>query len=234
MKFLLQNTWLEFGDADDIMNYCNKNNYNIEILNETQLVQKPNFFEYIYFCDTCVVYNQLLKNNLLRLCPDTYDYDFYELFKRNIIKVMLYDVKYVEPFFIKPVKNTKIFSGHIVYDKLQLKSLQSCNNVEVYISNIINIVGEYRLLIGNNKLYGSSFMKGAYDENYLKKINIDKIIELVGIAFMCVDIGILTNGEFIVVEINLPYSLDDYDIEFEKYINFCIDSCTYINSHVVF
>lgn len=232
MQFLIQDTWIEFDGADDIINYCLINGSKYEILNENDLLLKTNFFEYIFFCDTNIVYQQLQKNNLTHLCPCTYDKKFNCLFGRNIKEVKLHDVDFDIPIFIKPVMNTKIFSGHIIYDKLQLDSLKiEFGNTCIYTSNVINIIGEYRLLIGNSKLYGSSYMKGSYDENYLEKMDINKIIDLVGNSFLCVDIGLLNNGNYIVVEINPPYSLDDYDIEFEQYINFCIDSCNYINSH---
>jgi hypothetical protein len=178
------------------------------------------------------VYYHLCKNNLQHLCPDTYSDKFEQFYHRNIKKLKLNDVIFNSPIFIKPAENSKLFSGHIIQNKLQFDSLRSYyGNVNVYISNIINIVGEYRLLIGNNKIYGSSYMKGMYDENYLEKININKLIELTSNTFLCVDIGILENDNFVVIEINPPYSLDNYDIPIDQYMSFCIEACNYINSH---
>jgi hypothetical protein len=63
---------------------------------------------------------------------------------------------------------------------------------------------------------------------------IKKLVEITD-DFKCIDIGLVQNGDnydWCVVEINPPFSLDDYDIPFEEYIQFCIDACLYINSRV--
>ena len=59
------------------------------------------------------------------------------------------------------------------------------------------------------------------------KIFITKLIELTNENFRCIDIG-FTN-KWIIVEINHPYSLDDYEIPIENYMEFCINSFKKIN-----
>lgn len=232
MKFLIHDVWHEWGESVDIIEYCNKNNFQYEILSSDELLSRKDFFSCIYFCDTNIVYEKLLQNKMEHLSNSTYDVRFNDFFGRTIEQKKLVDIVFQDKIFVKPVLNTKLFSGTIIENNTQLEILKNnFGKIDVYISNIIDIEGEYRLLIGNNKLYGSSHMKGSYDEKYLDAINVDQLIKLVGKDYMCVDMGITKNNKCILVEINPPYSLDSYDIELDKYFEFCIDACEYFSSN---
>lgn len=75
-------------------------------------------------------------------------------------------------------------------------------------------------------------MKGHDIKNYLNKIDITKLITLTGSEFKCIDIGFIDTNKWLIVEINPMYSLDDYEMNITDYMNFCVDSCIWINNQI--
>lgn len=227
MKVIIEDSWNEYGDADDIIQYCSDNNMQYQILSPEQISGLNNFFDYVFFCNTEIVLEKLRSTNCENLCPDTYDQTYKEFYNRTIEKVSLADIILTEPIFIKPIDNDKFFDGHVVKLQSDIDSLKSVHpNMMVYKSEVISIVAEYRLLIGNGKLYGVGHMKGQkinINEEYVKRL-----VELTNEKFRCVDVGFTNFGTWIVVEINPMYSLDDYGIEIDKYMSFCIDACKWV------
>ena len=185
----------------------------------------PHFFSYIYFCNTSIVLSKLKEYDSDHLCPDTYENIYDEFYCRKIDKIKLKNINFTENIFIKPVDNSKSFDGFIVTSQKNLDELKYIDpDMDVYKSEIINIIAEYRLLIGNGKIYGSAHMKGIIIENYLNIINVSKLIELTGLKFRCVDVGFISTDKWLVVEVNPMYSLDDYNMNIINYMNFCIDA----------
>jgi hypothetical protein len=100
----------------------------------------------------------------------------------------------------------------------------NCNDdLLVYYSELVNFAVEYRLLIGNNKLYGQGFQKG----NKLINLDLNFINDLIKLShqeFFCIDIGyIIDKKEWAVVEINPPFALDDYGIKLNDYMDYFFD-----------
>lgn len=185
-------------------------------------------FGHVCTCVECFV--NMKKITLDTICPDTYESTYKEFYCRSIEKVKIENIILTDCIFIKPVKNNKLFDGHVIRTQLEIDNLKyNYPNLIVYKSDVINIISEYRLLIGNGKLYGSGHMKGLKFDN-LNNIDINKLIELVSDKFRCIDIGYVDNSEkWIIIEINPMYSLDNYDISINAYMEFCIDSCKWIN-----
>lgn len=233
MNVIIENTWNDYGEADDIIQYCEANNIKYQILPATQIVILDNFFDNIFFCNTEIVLEKLKQVNFADLCPDTYDSTYNEFYHRLIEKINISDIIITDSIFIKPVENNKLFNGHIVLSQLDVDSLAYADpKMMVYKSNVINIMAEYRLLMGNGKLYGHSYMKGCQIDNYLNKIDINKLIGLTGDKFRCIDVGFTDETSWLIVEINPMYSLDSYNIDIKDYMEFCIDSCKFINKCV--
>ena len=165
--------------------------------------------------------------------------------------------------FIKPVGNNKRFDGRVVSsvsdieelmsdcdissvengncalsthvgfeDKIPLHTFDNIN--EVYVCNVIELVSESRLLIGNGRLYGYGHICKTKNFSFLSQMDINKIIEISGDNFRCIDVGLTKNGEWVIVEINPPFSLDDYEIPLDMYMNFCIGACKWINEKIKF
>ena len=233
MHIIIEKSWFDYGEVDDIILYCTKNNIKFDIFPKEELLNLPQFFSYIYFCSTDIVLQKLKEYNCEYLCPDTYDETFNEFYCRKIEKIRLNDINYTENIFIKPIENSKLFDGFIAKSQKSIDDIKYIDpNMIIYKSEIVNIVAEYRLLIGNGKIYGSTKMKGDDIKDYMDKINITKLIELTGFRFKCIDIGFISESEWVIVEINPMYSLDDYEMDITSYMNFCIDSCLWINENV--
>ena len=166
------------------------------------------------------------------------------------------------PKFIKPVNNDKMFDGRIFIDTNDFTDF--CldippNDMMIYVTDPITILFEARLLIGGNKLYGgvnsyainpspplqampakhgSSMMNTSPSlrkniPNYLESEFVKNLINITS-NFRCIDIGINDMNELFVIEINPPFSLDNYNIDMKSYIDFCIDACQNISQKIFY
>lgn len=95
----------------------------------------------------------------------------------------------------------------------------------------VKFVNEYRLFIGNNKLYGIT--ESSYyllDSKNIKSVDPpesfikDIIHRLNGYdpnIFCVVDVGLLDINQWTVVEANPPFALNNYDFPIDKYYDYC-------------
>ncbi|XWV26039.1 hypothetical protein QJ857_gp1041 [Tupanvirus soda lake] len=228
MNILIEDEW----NAYDIIEYCKNKNIDYHVMPHEEISKLHNieFFEGPFFCSTDIIQKYLKKRNLASKIPDTYPGTFDKYFKRNIRKIKYSDLKREPlPFFIKSINNDKKISGTKVMNRTDENDIWIINNVvplpdmEVYISDIVNFVVEYRLLIGNRKIYGIGYQQGNKNIS-VDKVFLDEVINLCGYDFYCIDIGYLENiKEWAIVEVNPPFSLDDYDIPLNNYMEYAID-----------
>ncbi len=166
MHIIIEKSWTDYGEADDIILYCTENNIKFDVFSSEELEHLPHFFSYIYFCNTSIVLSKLKEYDSDHLCPDTYENIYDEFYCRKIDKIKLKNINFTENIFIKPVDNSKSFDGFIVTSQKNLDELKYIDpDMDVYKSEINNIIAEYRLLIGNGKIYGSAHMKRIIIEN---------------------------------------------------------------------
>ncbi len=246
MLFLLENTWTIDGEADDIIDFCKKNNYECKILNVQQLYELNSiyFLNNVYFCNTDIVQYHLEQINKKYLVPNTYDIRFNKFYNRIIETLTLNEFasKYnsIEKF-IKPYDNNKDFDGRVICNINDFESygVKIPNlNQKIYCCDPIKIISEVRLLIGNNKLYGHGHICKNRISNYIEdKIFIEELIKASNYDYLCIDIGYVFDEKnkvfkWIVIEINPPFSLDDHEINFQDYMYFCIDACNYLNKKI--
>lgn len=236
MIVLLEDSW----KADDIKKYyeevCELSQENLYNLDSKLFINS------IYFCCTDIVQYHLNKLGIEGIVPDTYDNTFKDLFKRNIEIIEFCKLgeymksKNVDNIFIKPYLNNKTFDGQIYYDNDRFVGQLPNDNDKIYVSEKVIFLSEYRLLIGNNKLYGFGFMQGLYPDIKVSSINkfIDEIISKTDCRYLCIDIGYIKEiKKWAIVELNPPFSLDDYNIPLNDYINFCTDACEYIKNRKI-
>jgi len=236
---LLEDTWLE--DAQDIIDYCSDLHYEYHIYSVDELYEFDSikFFapNNVYFCNTDIVQYHLNKVNLwnLTFVPDTYEQIYQQFYKRNIQR-RLYgsiDQNTELPLFMKPVTNDKIFDGQVFYSEDTFLGKIPTNDTMVYTTDVLTILSEYRLLIGNSKLYGKGLISGINLDDVLPNKMINEICNCTDNLFRCIDIGYSKElKNWIIIEINPPFSLDDHHIPLADYMTFCIDSCKNINSYV--
>lgn len=235
----------------------NMKKYDIQILTTGQLENIPThqILNGIVFAHTSIIQGHLraidpeVAKNLI---PNTYDPAFAKFFKREI-EIITLDIlrdKYLandESRFIKPLGNSKSFNGQVIddfgdLDKLFDEHPELSPTTRVYSAPVIDIQGEIRLLIGSGHLYGSGQISVANPPNkdYLELSTssiggvsntsvLDKLITATGDRFLCVDIGWVPELErWVVVEINPPFSLEDYDIPLTDYLRFTEDAFHWI------
>jgi hypothetical protein len=245
MKILLEDKWTLDNESDDIIEYANKNNFEINILTYDKLINYDSykFVKCIFFCNTDIVQYHLIKLDYSHLVPNTYTNIFNPYYERKfeILTIKQFKDKYQNvEMFIKPYENNKEFDGRVIKNISDFE-LYGVNipddNLKIYCCKPLIILSEVRLLIGNNKLYGHTYMCKNRIDNYIHEISnlIENIINKSNGGFYCIDIGyIYENNKFkwIIIEINPPFSLDDYELDINDYMLFCIDSCKYIKSKI--
>jgi len=165
--------------------------------------------------------------NLGKTITDTYSKEFELLFHRKIEIMTKTDLeKYMHfPYFMKPVGNTKEFDGQIIKSIEELNELlrDQNNNSQYYVCDVITFVSEYRLFVGNNKIYGVGKIKGK--TMHIPELFSENILTCSNNKFYVVDVGFVEEfNDWAVVEINPSFSLDDYGINILTYMQYCIDA----------
>ena len=152
--------------------------------------------------------------------------DFY---KRTITKTTYSDLnKFTYPYFIKSAGNNKLIPGTVINNDHELSELWKIHNItptadlELYISDVVKFNVEYRLFIGNGRLYATAYQKGV---NSIKVDNdfVKELLSVCGKKFYCIDVGYIKTVGWAIVEVNPPFALDDYDIETETYVQYGVD-----------
>jgi len=240
MKVLLEDSW----EANDVIQYCAERNMECIVLSPSELIKRDDFFESVYLCGTDTVRKKLEEIGRTDLIPDTYESVYSDLFYRKIEKVPFGNiVKELElkdgrkEIFVKPIKNDKSFDGKVISsaDDFEIYGeAKPTNDTIVYTSEVVKFVSEVRLLIGNGKLYGHGHICKAKTDLYLKEMDIQKLIDLTGKEYRCIDIGLVMKPvyKWQIIEINPPFALDDHQIPLNDYMEFCIDACTNINRDI--
>lgn len=210
LMFYIQDNWETEIEGDIIIEYCKTNNINFEILS------KEDILELEYDENTPIIGDRDIISKILNDKTDTYDDIFKGLYGNIKTKTTFSYIrdprnKIRFPIFIKPV-TTKLFNGMI----LEKADLWNFEEMEIYISDILNLENEKRVLITKDK---QIYSNGDIDETI--KI---KILERVT-KYHVIDIAYCTNiGEWIIVENNPLFSIGLNDINEEDYISFIINS----------
>ena len=224
MTTIIQDTWT--GDDDmELYQYMDENNIAYQSLSGDEILKLDANTLDLLFCDT-QIYQKMVSNYVP---PDTYPVCFQKYYHRNIVKMKLSDCLHLEkPYFVKPATNNKVFNATIVKDEYDIAYLQSENSEDsdIYVSDVVNFVNEYRLFILNYELYGivesSQYILDAEkirSQNPPKEF-VDEILKINPYKCVVIDIGLLDTGEWAVVEVNPPFSLSSYDLPIEKYYRY--------------
>lgn len=117
------------------------------------------------------------------------------------------------PVFIKPIENKK-FIGTAVYSAKDLIGCGSYyDDADVYCSEVVNLVSEYRAFIRYGKILDIRRYKGDYhifpDTNTIEKCVNDYYGAPKGYAL---DFGVTDKGETLLIEVNNTTSLSSYGL----------------------
>lgn len=135
--------------------------------------------------------------------------------------------QYKFPFFIKPFKGVKHFTGCIIEKESDLQFLRDYDNVlddtEVYMSEVLEIVSEYRCFVHEGELKGIQYYLG--DFRVYPNINlIDDMIKDYtnsNVAYT-LDVGITDDGRTILIEVNDMWAIGSYGMNARTYTLMCV------------
>ena len=239
---VIQDTWNEEDDIE-LLNYVADKNLKTKYLSEKEILNTNITNIDVLFCDTDIIQKKI-KSELI---PNCYPLQFKTLYNRNIQKIKLENLNDIQkPYFVKPFENNKSFDARRIYNdenhKYLLEDLSELNfkeNDYLYICTIVEFVNEFRLFIGNNKIYGVVESTDILI-NSKKSVSIkppeeflDKILQLNTFNFCVIDIGIINfNGshEWSIVEVNPPFALSSYEWPIDSYYKYCKDAFNYLKN----
>lgn len=118
------------------------------------------------------------------------------------------------PVFIKPLKHHKEFPGQLVTRFRDLFSSSTLpNDFEILASEPVHFVSEYRCFLSRRELVGVRPYKG----NPLVFPDSGKILAMIKAwtsapAACCIDVGVTSDGQTLLVEVNDGHSMGDYGL----------------------
>lgn len=144
-----------------------------------------------------------------------------KIWKDTINSIAFTEEKWRAGWFIKPIKS-KAFTGRIISSISDLISCgKSDENYEVYCSEPVDIVREWRCFITYDEIIDIRPYKGDYHSSYDAKV-VDQILK----KFITwkerpkacsIDIGVTGDNKTILIECNDGYALGSYGLENYKY-----------------
>lgn len=122
--------------------------------------------------------------------------------------------------FIKPVE-TKLFQGKVIREFKDFIGLNYDRQVDIWCSEIIDVVTEWRCFVRYGTLIDVRYYKGAWDS----KINLDIVKDAIAKfenqpASFCLDFGVDTHGKHYLIEVNDGHSLGSYGMGAVSYAKF--------------
>jgi len=131
------------------------------------------------------------------------------------------------PYFIKPSKGVKSFTGCVVEDEGQLQWLRDFDNVVgetmVYISEVINIVSEYRCFVHEGKLTGIQYYLGDFRVYPSIKMIEDMIKDYKSAnCAYTLDVGVGKHGTTALIEVNDMWAIGSYGMDAKEYTLACV------------
>lgn len=120
----------------------------------------------------------------------------------------------IKNVFIKPRLETKIFTGKVIKKQADLIGINVDMNYPIWISEVVEIVAEWRAFIIDKEIIGIQKYKGKYGVVYDYDV-VEKAVKAWdnSPAAYVLDIGLTKSGETVVVEINDGFSVGFYGLE---------------------
>jgi hypothetical protein len=122
--------------------------------------------------------------------------------------------------FIKPVK-TKLFQGKVITEFKDFIGLNYENDIEIWCSEVVNVVTEWRCFVRYGTLIDVRYYKGNWDSRLNLKIVTDAISKYKNQPkSFCLDFGVDSDGKHYLIEVNDGHSLGSYGMGAISYAKF--------------
>lgn len=194
--------------------FCLVNDIPCEIYLKGQEVDK----EYVPVAGSVEWCLQILGYNVT---PDYYP----EWLNENISRDIWYADKWDflgKHIFIKPADRYKRFDGFITTGTYSKKK-----KPPFMCSSLIDFDDEFRYYISNGKIVSADWYYGKEKTIIAPDIKSPIPIDFCG----AVDIGILNNGEYELIEVQHPFACGWYGNNIENFIQWCIDGWIYMKKY---
>lgn len=132
------------------------------------------------------------------------------------------------PIFVKPADQGKLFAGQVISCKEELEMLQYVDEengweTNVFSSDVVNIVSEFRCFVIKGEIYDCRKYKGEFnavpDFDVIEKCVKEYTNSPVAYG---IDFGVTDKGETILIEANDAYSLGPYGFDAYNYTRMVI------------
>lgn len=225
MLTIIQNTWNEEEDQE-LLDYMKNNDISFEIKDENEILLSNIKSLKVLFADTSIT-QQLIDYDV-----PTYPEWLNSFYNRKIEKVNVNELGLNDcPYFVKPYYNDKSFSATVVKDKYDLSYIKEFVQKDnlVYKCQSVQFVNEYRLFIEKNKLFAiQESSEYILNESIIQSqtpssVFINKILQTIPnkYPYIVIDVGMLDDGTWCVVEANPPYAISSYGLPIDKYYEYC-------------
>lgn len=149
-------------------------------------------------------------------------------YKRKIVKIKGSDLyKYEMPYFIKPAKDVKLFTGERITSDFQIQFLHEHyglnDEMELYLSETIEIISEYRCFVRDGELKGIQYYSGDF-KKFPNIILLEEMIrdyKSANCAYT-LDVGVTKNFNPVLIEINDMWAIGSYGFNAREYVLMCI------------
>ncbi len=214
-------------EYDELIKYAESMEQEVIRINKYNIVKRYEIDKHnieVLFADTDVIQELIDPEKI----PNTYPKEYNHLYHRSIKKVMFKECyNQTKPFFTKSFKH-KLFDGCMFNDGSDphLDSLGVKKDTYVYMSTVVKFKNEYRLFIENKKIRGicdaSDFILVKTLETPIEPPNefIEQILDATMFKYIIVDVGLLDNGKWCVVEANPAFSADSYGFDIADYYDY--------------
>ena len=243
MVNIIQNTWNE-EDDQELLEYLDKD---ITVLSKDEILEIDISKTDVVFADTSVITELFKKNevDILKHYP-VYPNEFKDMYYRQIHKVLFNKEKKIELFgkFVKPDEaNNKAFNGMIINNKWDFQYIsENLKNTDyIYVCEPVEYMNEYRIFYQRGKkpsiyettnyILGGETISKAPSEEFIKQCT--KILDTMDLNFYVLDVGMIKDGTWTIVEMNPSYSLSSYDMPIEDYYEYCRQAWDNIKSLVL-
>jgi len=186
----------------------------------------------VIFADTSIIQEVLGKFNK-SVDYNSYHPMFITLFKRKIEVVDHSQLLNCEkPFFVKPYDNYKSFEAVIVETEKDINLIPKSDQ-KYYKCQFVKFVNEFRLFVSPGKYEIIESSDFIISSSKIKRTDVDQkfiedILKVNTFDYVIIDIGCIEISvgvfEWVIVEINPPYSLTSYNLDIEIYYNYCVNA----------